>query len=69
MLASLYIIKKMENETIDEFNTKFSHVLEDLPRDINPKNSSILLSYIEYFTSDLRHPLRDKEPTDLKTSQ
>ena len=41
----------------------------DLPRDIKPKNASILISYIEAFTGDLRYQLRDKEPTDLKTTQ
>ena len=68
LLSSLYIIKKMENETMDEFNTKFRHVVADLPRDIKPKNASILTSYIEAFTDDLRYQLRDKEPTDLKTA-
>ena len=62
LLATLYSIKKMENETMDEFNTKFRHVVVDLPRDIKPKNASILISYIEAFTDDLRYQLRDKEP-------
>ena len=68
MLTSLYSIKKMENETMDEFNTKFRCVVADLPRDINTKDASILISYIEAFTGDLRYQLRDKESTDLKTS-
>ena len=32
LLASLYSIKKMENETMDEFNTKFRNVVADLPK-------------------------------------
>ena len=32
LLAALHNIKKMENETIDEFNTKFRSVVVDLPR-------------------------------------
>ena len=32
LLAALHNIKKMENETIDEFNTKFRRVVVDLPR-------------------------------------
>ena len=59
----------MENETMDEFNTKLRHVVADLPRDIKPKSAFILISYIEAFTGDLRYQLRDKEPTDLKTAQ
>ena len=49
--------------------TKFRRVVADLPRDIKPKNASILISYIEAVTSDLRYQLRDKELTDLKTAQ
>ena len=52
LLAALHNIKKMENETMDEFNTKFKCVVVDLPRDIKPKNASILISYIEAFTGD-----------------
>ena len=68
LLPALYSIKKMENENMDEFSTKFRRVVADLPRDIKPKNASILISYIEAFTDDLRYQLRDKEPVDLKTS-
>ena len=59
----------MENETIDEFNTKFRGVVAYLPREIKPMDASILISYIEALTSDLRYQLRDKEPADLKTTQ
>ena len=42
LLVSLHNIKKMENETMDEFNTKFRHVVADLPRKIKPKDVSNL---------------------------
>ena len=58
----------MENETIDEFNTKFRRVVADLPREIKPRDASILIYYIKAFTGDLRYQLRDKEPADLKTA-
>ena len=54
---------------MDEFNTKFRHVVADLPKYIKPKDASILISYIEAFTGDLRYQLRDKEPTNLKNAQ
>ena len=54
---------------MDEFNTKFRHVVADLPKEIKPKDASILIYYIEAFTSDLRYQLRDKELADLKTAQ
>ena len=70
LLAALHNIKKMENETIDEFNTKFRCVVVDLPREIKPSmDASILIYYIEAFTGDLRYQLRDKELADLKTAQ
>ena len=68
-LATLHNIKKMENETMDEFNTKFRSLVTDLHKDINPNDASILIYYIEAFTGDLRYQLRDKEPVDLKVSQ
>ena len=68
LLAALHNIKKMENETIDEFNTKFRHVVADLPREIKPRDASILIYYIESFTGDLRYQLRDKELANLKTA-
>ena len=69
LLAALHNIKKMENETIDEFNTKFRRVVVDLPIEINPRDASILISYIEAFTGDLRYQLRDKEFANLKTAK
>ena len=54
---------------MDEFKTKFKRVVADIPRDIKPKDASILISYIESFAGDLRYQLSDKELTDLKTAQ
>ena len=59
----------MENETMDEFNTKFRRIVFDLHKDIKPHDAAILIYYIEAFTGDLRYQLRDKEPVDLKTAQ
>ena len=55
LLGALHSIKKMENETMDEFNTKFRCVVVDLPRDTNTKDASIPISYIEAFIGDLRY--------------
>ena len=68
-LAALHNIKKMEDETMDEFNTKFGRVVAELPRDIKQSDASILISYIKSFTGDLRYQLRDKDLVDLKTAQ
>ena len=69
LLSALHNIKNMENETMDEFNTKVRRVVMDLPKEIKPKDVSILISYIESFTGDLRYQLRDKELADLKNAQ
>ena len=69
LLDALHNIKNMENETMDEFNTKFRRVVADLPNKIKPKDSSILIYYIEVFIGDLRYQLRDKDPVDLKAAQ
>ena len=69
LLVALHNIKRMESETIDEFNTKFRRVVADLPREIKPRDASILIYYIEAFTGDLRYQLRDKALADLKTAQ
>ena len=69
LLAALHNIKKMENETIDEFNTKFRRVVAELPREIKPRDACILISYIKAFIGDFRYHLRDKESGDLKTAQ
>ena len=59
-LVALHNIKKMENETIEEFNTKFRQVVVDLHDDIKPNNDSILIYYIEAFSGDLRYQFRGK---------
>ena len=56
-------------KTTDEFNTKFRCVVADLPREIKPRDASILIYYIEAFTGGLRYQLRDEELADLKTTQ
>ena len=45
LLAALHNIKQMENETIDEFNTKFRCVVADFPREIKPRDASILIYF------------------------
>ena len=61
-LVALHNIKKMENETMEEFNKKFKDVVFGLHKDIKPHDASILIYYIEAFTGDLRYRLSDKEP-------
>ena len=68
-LATLHNIKKMENETMEEFNKKFRYLVSYLHKDINPNDATIIIYYIEEFTGDLRYQLRDKEHATLKLAQ
>ena len=68
-LAAVHNIKKMENETMEEFNKKFRDLVFNLHKDIKPHDAAILIYYIEAFTGDLRYQLRDKERADLKHAQ
>ena len=54
-VATLHNIKKMENETMEEFNKKFRDFFSNLHKDIKPNDVAILIYYIEAFTGDLRY--------------
>jgi hypothetical protein len=61
-LASLHNIRKKENETMIEFNTKFNNIVKSLHKDIKPPDAAILIHYTEAFEGEMRYALRDKEP-------
>ena len=64
-MAALTETKKKENETIEEFNKKFTDLVARIYKDIKPPDASILIYYIEAFEGEMRYQLRDKEPTTL----
>jgi hypothetical protein len=68
-LAALTSIHKNENETLEEFNTKFDNLVKNLHADIKPSKAAILIYYMEAFEGEMRYSLRDKDPQDLKTTQ
>jgi hypothetical protein len=68
-LAALHTIRKKENETMIEFNTKFSNIVKSLHKDIKPPDVAILIQYIEAFEGEIRYALRDKDPQDLEAAQ
>ena len=43
LLTALHNIKKMENETMDEFNTKFMRVVVDFPISLIRKQIQVIL--------------------------
>ena len=54
--AALTNIKKKENETIEEFNKKFSDMVGRLLADIKLSDTSILIYYTEAFPDELYFP-------------
>jgi hypothetical protein len=68
-LNALTTIKKKENETMLEFNTKFNNLVKGMHKDIKPKDAAILIHYIEAFEGEIRYALVDKEPQDLIAAQ
>jgi hypothetical protein len=69
LLAALSTSQKKENETMEEFNKKFSDLVKSLSQTIKPLDTSILIHYMEAFEGEIRYQLRDKEPTTLKDAQ
>ena len=54
-LASLTNIKKKENETMDEFNQRFTELSNDIPAIYKPPAPSILLYYIEALSGKMQY--------------
>jgi hypothetical protein len=69
LLASLSSSQKKENETMDEFNKRFTDLVKSLPTDIKPSNAAILIYYMEVFQGEMRYALRDKDPQTIKDAQ
>jgi hypothetical protein len=68
-LNALTTIRKKENETMVEFNTKFNNLVKSIHRDIKPTDAAILIHYIEAFEGEIRYALRDKDPQNLDEAQ
>jgi hypothetical protein len=68
-LGALTTIKKKENETMIEFNTKFNNLVKGCHKDIKPPDAAILIYYTQAFEGEIRYALVDKEPQDLITAQ
>jgi hypothetical protein len=69
LLATLNLVKKNENETMDEFNKRFNELVSSMHTNIKPPDDAILIYYVEAFVGEMRYQLRDKEPLNLKSAQ
>jgi hypothetical protein len=67
--VALTTSQKKENETVEEFNTKFKNLVKGLHDDIKPSDVAVLIYYMEAFEGEMRYALRDKDPQTLKAAQ
>ena len=67
--VALTTIKRGENETMDEFNKKFTDLPNAIHTDYKPTAQSILVYYIEALSGEMQYQLRDKDPTTLLIAQ
>jgi hypothetical protein len=58
-------IKKKENETVKEFNTRFDRLYNQIPTEFCPTTSSVCLLYMNAFEGKFHFILKDKKPTSL----
>jgi hypothetical protein len=66
LLQSFSFIKKNENESMEEFNSRFMKSYNKIPQTIRPNPAKALIFYIEQFDGLLGVFLKQKEPQDLE---
>ena len=64
LVAQFNQINKKENE-MNEFNTKFDRLYNQIPKDFHTTDSSVYLLYMNAFEGKFRFILKDKNPTSL----
>lgn len=62
-------MKKKENESVKEFDTRYENLIKQIPNDIFPKDGVVLLQYTNAFEGKFGFMLRDKSPKTLVEAQ
>jgi hypothetical protein len=65
LINALYEIKKKENETVNEFNLKFQHVLDKILDEMMLDDLVVLYYYMNAFEPHFGFALKEKEPSFL----
>ena len=65
LLQAFSSLKKAENKTVVEFNTKLSKAYYRIPTTVRPNEEFALLYHLEAFDSSFNFLLREKEPLNL----
>jgi hypothetical protein len=66
LLKSFSLIKKDENESMEEFNSRFMNTYYKIPHIVRPNPASALIFYIEHFDGLFGVFLKQKEPHYLE---
>jgi hypothetical protein len=65
LLAQFNQIKKKENETVKEFDTKFDKLYDQIPADLCPPTTIVRVLYMNAFEGQFAFILKDKAPDTL----
>ena len=65
-MNKLTCTKRCENETVEEFNSKFSKLIEEIPIEYALLDATILLCYMDAYQGQFRMFLNHLKPTDIK---
>jgi hypothetical protein len=68
LLKSFSLIKKNENKSMEEFNSRFMKAYYKIPQTVRPNPASALIFYIEQFDGLFSVFLKQKEPHDLESA-
>jgi hypothetical protein len=68
LLDEFTSIRKEENETVSEFNTRFSKLYNKIPQNVRPNSDIALLYYFKAFDVSFGFLLREKELHDLDST-
>jgi hypothetical protein len=69
LLTQLNSLAKHENESIQEFHTRFEALLQQIPPSHHPKDDYLVHIYTRSFSGQLGYLLRDKDPQSIQYAQ
>jgi len=69
LVKAISIIKKKENEMVEEFNRRFNGIIKEISQDYKPPNKSLLDFCIDAFNRDTSYELRRAKTRDYKACQ
>jgi hypothetical protein len=65
LVAQFNQIKKKENETVNEFNTRFDSLYSNISTEFHPTTTLVHLLYMNSFEGKFHFIMKDKKPTSL----